>query len=319
MLLIGLMAEHLAMLDAWYFAMIPALSQDSTALTNYSHIDLHSHSNISDGLLTPAELVQHAATHGLKVLALTDHDDVAGLDEARQAAANHGLQLINGVEISVTWRRRTLHIVGLGIDPEYPPLVEGLRQIRAGRRTRAEGMAASLQKAGIEGSLEGAYRYARKGIISRTHFARFLIEQGYASEMRKVFKRYLVKGKPGYFEHHWASLEDALSWIVNSGGTAVIAHPGRYDLGRPSMLELMEEFRALGGKAIEVVTGSHTVAQYQEFARLAKLFGLQASQGSDYHGQGLSYMEMGRLPPLPAGCVPVWQDWPALAAEQGQR
>lgn len=304
------------MWDAWYFAMIPALSQDSTALTNYSHIDLHSHSNVSDGLFTPAELVQHAAAQGLKVLALTDHDDVAGLDEARQAAESHGVQLINGVEISVTWRRRTLHIVGLRIDPDYPPLTAGLQQIRAGRRTRAEGMAASLQKAGIEGSLEGAYRFARKGIISRTHFARFLMEQGYASDMRKVFKRYLVKGKPGYFEHQWASLEDAVGWIISSGGTAVIAHPGRYELGRPSMLELIEEFRALGGKAIEVVTGSHTADQYQEFARIAKLFGLQASQGSDYHGQGLSYMEMGRLPALPAGCVPVWHDWPAIKARQ---
>lgn len=296
--------------------MIPALSQDSTALTNYSHIDLHSHSNVSDGLFTPTELVQHAATQGLKVLALTDHDDVAGLDEARQAAESHGVQLINGVEISVTWRRRTLHIVGLRIDPDYSPLAAGLQQIRAGRRTRAEGMAASLQKAGIEGSLEGAYRFARKGIISRTHFARFLMEQGYASDMRKVFKRYLVKGKPGYFEHQWASLEEAVGWIISSGGTAVIAHPGRYELGRPSMLELMEEFRTLGGKAIEVVTGSHTADQYQEFARIAKLFGLQASQGSDYHGQGLSYMEMGRLPALPAGCVPVWQDWPAIEARQ---
>jgi predicted metal-dependent phosphoesterase TrpH len=316
MLVIGQVAIHLAMWDAWYFAMIPARSQDFTALTNYSHIDLHSHSNISDGLFAPAELVRHAAAHGLKVLALTDHDDVAGLDEARQAALSHGMQLINGVEISVTWRRRTLHIVGLRIDPAYPPLVEGLQQIRAGRRVRAEGMAASLQKAGIEGSLEGAYRYASTGIISRTHFARFLMEQGYASDMRKVFKRYLVKGKPGYFEHHWASLEDAVGWIVNCGGTAVIAHPGRYDLGRPSMLELMEEFRALGGKAIEVVTGSHSVDQYQEFARIAKLFGLLASQGSDYHGQGLSYMEMGRLPALPVDCVPVWQDWPAIELQQ---
>lgn len=273
---------------------------------------MHSHSNISDGLFTPTELVAHAASHGLRVLALTDHDDTAGLDEARAAAVAHGIHLINGVEISVTWRKRTLHIVGLKVDPAYAPLATGLQKIRAGRHTRAEGMAASLDKAGIHGSLEGAYRYAKKGIISRTHFARYLMEQGYANEMRKIFKRYLVKGKPGYFDHRWADLEDAVNWIVNSGGTAVIAHPGRYELGRPSMLELMDEFRSYGGKAIEVVTGSHSVDQYQEFARISKMFGLQASQGSDYHGQGLSYMEMGRLPDLPAGCVPVWQDWPEI-------
>lgn len=254
----------------------------------------------------------HAAQHGLKVLALTDHDDTAGLSEARLAAESHGISLINGVEISVTWRKRTLHIVGLRVDPEYAPLAQGLQKIREGRHRRAEGMAASLDKVGIHGSLEGAYRYAKQGIISRTHFARFLMEQGHAKEMRKVFKKYLVKGKPGYFEHQWASLEDAVAWIVNSGGTAVIAHPGRYDLGRPTMLELMEEFRALGGTAIEVVTGSHSADQYQEFGRIAQMFGLQASQGSDYHGEGLSYMEMGRLPALPSGCVPVWRDWPEV-------
>ena len=281
-------------------------------MTIFSLIDLHSHSNISDGLLSPSALVQHAAEHGLRVLALTDHDDMAGLDEARQAAGMYGIQLIDGVEISVTWRRRTLHIVGLKVDPAYAPLVEGLRQIRAGRHTRALGMAASLEKAGIHGSLDGAYRYASEGIISRTHFARYLMEKGYGNEMRKIFKKYLVKGKPGYVEHHWAGLEEAVGWIVNSGGIAVIAHPGRYDMGRPTMLELMEEFRAYGGSAIEVVTGSHTLDQYQEYARIAGLFGLQASQGSDYHGQGLSYMEMGRLPALPTNCVPVWQDWPEI-------
>jgi 3',5'-nucleoside bisphosphate phosphatase len=277
-----------------------------------SPIDLHSHSNISDGIMTPSELVSHAAKNGVRMLALTDHDDTSGLADARIAATSHSIQLINGVEISVTWRNRTLHIVGLRVDPEYTPLAEGLQQIRAGRHLRAQGMAASLDNAGIEGSLEGAYRYAQEGIISRTHFARFLIEKGLAKDMRAVFKKYLVKGKPGYFEHRWADMEQALGWIIQSGGTAVIAHPGRYDLGRTNMLLLMEEFRNLGGSAIEVVTGSHSVDQYQEFARLAQQFSLQASLGSDYHGYGLSHMEMGRLPELPAGCIPVWQDWPEL-------
>ena len=274
-----------------------------------SHIDLHCHSTVSDGVLTPTEIVNHAAEKGVRVLALTDHDDVAGLAIARAVAETHGMQFINGVEISVTWRRRTLHIVGLKINPEYAPLVEGLANIRAGRHTRAEGMAQALEKVGIHGALEGAYEYSKGGIISRTHFARFLIEKGYAKDTKAVFKRYLVKGKPGYVEHQWASLEDAMAWILGSGGVAVIAHPGRYDLGRVTMLELMHEFRALGGAAIEVVTGSHTVDQYQEFAKVAKSFDLASSMGSDYHGKGQTYIEMGRLPSLPSHCVPVWRDW----------
>ena len=274
-----------------------------------SLIDLHCHSTVSDGVLTPTEIVNHAAEKGVRVLALTDHDDVAGLAIARAVAETHGMQFINGVEISVTWRRRTLHIVGLKINPEYAPLVEGLANIRAGRHTRAEGMAQALEKVGIHGALEGAYEYSKGGIISRTHFARFLIEKGYAKDTKAVFKRYLVKGKPGYVEHQWASLEDAMAWIVGSGGVAVIAHPGRYDLGRVTMLELMHEFRALGGAAIEVVTGSHTVDQYQEFAKVAKSFDLASSMGSDYHGKGQTYIEMGRLPSLPSHCVPVWRDW----------
>ena len=275
-----------------------------------SYIDLHSHSVVSDGLLTPAELVAHAASKGIRVLALTDHDDVAGLPEAKAAAVEHGVTLIAGVEISVTWRRRTLHIVGLKVDPESQSLVQGLQQIRQGRHTRAEGMAESLARSGIDGSLEGAYAYAQQGIISRTHFAQYLVEKKHAPDIRSVFKKYLVKGKPGYFEYDWASLEEALGWILDSGGIPVLAHPGRYDLGRTNMLLLLEEFRALGGVAIEVVTSSHTPEQFRQFARLAHQFGLRSSAGSDYHGPGHSYTGMGRLPALPAECVPVWQDWP---------
>ena len=276
-----------------------------------SLIDLHCHSTVSDGVLTPTELVNYAAEKGVRVLALTDHDDVAGLPEARQVAHSHGMQFIDGVEISVTWRRRTLHIVGLKINPKYPALAEGLEKIRAGRHVRAVGIANALEKTGIHGALEGAYEYSKGGIISRTHFARFLIEKGYAKDTKAVFKHYLVKGKPGYFEHQWATLEDAMAWIVGSGGVAVIAHPGRYDLGRVTMLELMHEFRSLGGRAIEVVTGSHTVDQYQEFAKIAHQFDLASSSGSDYHGKE-TYIDMAKLPSLPRSCVPVWQDWPEV-------
>jgi predicted metal-dependent phosphoesterase TrpH len=273
------------------------------------HIDLHTHSTVSDGLLTPAALVRHAAENGVGVLALTDHDDVAGLDEAATVARELGVKLINGVEVSVTWNRRTLHIVGLKIAPDFKPLVLGLAAIRQGRHIRAEGMAQSLSRAGIADSLQGAYRFAGPGIISRTHFARFLVESGHAKDIRSVFKKFLVKGKPGYFEHRWADMADAVGWIKDSGGIAVLAHPGRYDLGRTNMLKLLNEFRDMGGKAIEVVTANHSVDQYQHFAKLAHQFDLLASKGSDYHGAGHTYIEMGRLPDLPALCTPVWGDW----------
>jgi predicted metal-dependent phosphoesterase TrpH len=275
-------------------------------------IDLHTHSNISDGLLTPAELVEHAANSGVRVLALTDHDDIGGLAEARQIAEQHGLRLINGVEISVTWKKRTLHIVGLNINPDDEALKTALSSVRLSRIERARQMALGLEKSGIQGSFEGASAYAQQSILTRMHFARFLVEHGYAKDPKAVFKKYLVKGKPGYVDHEWMSLESALGLIINSGGVAVLAHPGRYEIKRTNMLLLLEEFRALGGTAIEVVTGSHTAAQYVEYAKYAQLFGLQASQGSDYHGKGISFMGMGRLPELPANCIPVWQDWPEM-------
>ncbi len=281
-----------------------------------SLIDLHSHSTVSDGTLTPAELFQHAFERGIRVLALTDHDDLAGLEEAAITSRDLGMTLINGVEISVTWNRRTLHVLGLKVSSTHAPLLAGLAEIRAGRHARAVGMAAGLDQIGIAGSLEGAYRHAKRGIISRSHFARYLVEQGHAKDFSAVFKKYMVKGKPGYCEHRWASLEDALDWIIGSGGIPVLAHPGRYDLGKTNMLTLLHEFRELGGKGIEVVTGSHTAEMVPHFARLAHQFELLSSSGSDYHGPGQTYTDMGRLPDLPPGCVPVWHDWPEAVALQ---
>ncbi|HLP99124.1 MAG TPA: 3',5'-nucleoside bisphosphate phosphatase [Sideroxyarcus sp.] len=282
--------------------------------------DLHCHSRFSDGTLTPTELLARAAEREVKVLALTDHDDVAGLAEAAQAAAAQGIEFINGVEISVTWRKHTVHIVGLHIDPENPALVEGLRGIRSGRRRRAELMADSLARAGIGGVLEGALRYAANpDMIGRTHFARYLVEAGHCKDVRSVFNRYLVKGKPGYVSHEWGSLPDAIAWIRGAGGIAVLAHPGRYTagrkpMGRPTLLELLKEFAELGGQGIEVVSGSHTPPQFAEFARYAKEFGLLCSCGSDFHGPEESYRDIGRLPDFPLECVPVWTSWEAKAA-----
>ena len=277
------------------------------------NIDLHCHSTVSDGLLTPTQLVDHAATRGVDVLALTDHDNVDGLDEARHAAKEKNITFINGVEISVSWRSQTLHIVGLGIDPEYAPLVEGLSAIRSGRAERASNMAAQLDKSGIYGSLEGAYSYAGAGrLIGRTHFARFLTERGHAKDVKSVFKKYLVKGKPGYAPHQWVSLTEAVGWICGSGGRAVIAHPARYKLGKGALDELLLEFKGLGGAAIEVITASHTPEQSLLFARHAQRLDLLASRGSDFHGPGESYFDLGRMPELPSGCKPVWHDWDGI-------
>lgn len=277
-------------------------------------VDLHSHSTISDGLMTPSALVAHAAGQGVQVLALTDHDDIAGIPEAQTAAREHNLTLIAGTEISVTWRNRTLHIVGLRVDPQNPDLQRGLARLRESRFSRAEGIAAGLTEIGIENSLEGAKKYATEGIISRTHFARFLIAEGHAKDMKSVFKRYLVKGKPGYVAHLWASLEEAVGWIRSAGGVPVIAHPGRYELGSTLLPALLEEFKQAGGMGIEVVSGSHHPSQYGQFADLAQQFGLLSSRGSDYHGPGHSYINMGQLPALPERCTPVWHDWEEVRA-----
>jgi predicted metal-dependent phosphoesterase TrpH len=277
------------------------------------NIDLHCHSTVSDGLLTPTQLVDHAATRGVDVLALTDHDNVDGLDEARHAAKAKSITFINGVEISVSWRSQTLHIVGLGIDPEYAPLVEGLSAIHSGRAERASNIASQLDKSGIYGSLEGAYSYAGAGrLIGRTHFARFLTERGHAKDVKSVFKKYLVKGKPGYAPHQWVSLTEAVGWICGSGGRAVIAHPARYKLGKGALDELLLEFKGLGGAAIEVITASHTPEQSLLFARHAQRLDLLASRGSDFHGPGESYFDLGRMPELPSGCKPVWHDWDGI-------
>src|SRR5437016_10026544 len=251
------------------------------------NIDLHCHSTASDGLLKPGELVARAAANGVEVLALTDHDDLSGLAEARAEAESRGIRFVDGVEISVTWERTTVHIVGLQVDPEDPVLRSGLESVREGRARRAEKMGEALDAAGIPGSLAGARIYAENPtLISRSHFARHLVKTGRAPNVKSVFQRYLVKGKPGFVPHQWASLADAVSWIRASGGIAVVAHPGRYNFSKPELRAFLAEFRDCGGAGIEVVTGSHSPEQYFEFASIAREFGFAASRGSDYHGKG---------------------------------
>ena len=274
------------------------------------NIDLHNHSRVSDGLLAPAELVRLAAANGVTTLALTDHDDTEGLAEASEAARGLGMRFINGVEVSVTWQQHTVHIVGLNIDPANAALTGGLAGIRSGRMERAEKIAHELAKAGIPGALEGALRYAHNpNIVARPHFARYIVERGLARDVHAVFKRFLTKGKTGYVKHQWAELADAVAWIRGAGGTPVLAHPGRYTMGRGAMTTLIDEFVAAGGQAIEVVTSNHTRDQMEHFAAETTRRGLMASRGSDYHGPGESYFEPGKLPQLPPQCVPVWQTW----------
>jgi predicted metal-dependent phosphoesterase TrpH len=270
-------------------------------------VDLHSHSTHSDGLLAPAELVERAFAQGVKTYALTDHDELSGLAEARTVAESHGMRFVDGVEISVSWEAETLHIVGLNINPRHTEIVEGLRHARAGRHGRAERIAADLERAGIEGALEGARRYARNpDLLSRAHFARYLVERGYVKDTNAAFKRYLTQGKPGYVEHQWATLAQSVRWITAAGGTAVIAHPGRYKLMNKEREAMLGEFRDLGGAGVEVVTGSHTTDQYATWARYAQRYGLKASAGSDFHGPGESHLDLGKLPDLPYGLTPVW-------------
>jgi len=279
------------------------------------NVDLHCHSVISDGTLAPVDVVERAHRNGVQVLALTDHDEVAGLGEAQARAEALGLRFVPGVEVSVTWSQETIHIVGLRIDYRDPALIAGLGRTRNGRDGRALEIAEQLAAAGIPDAYEGALRYAgNPELISRSHFARYIVETGTCADIQEVFRRFLVEGRPGFVPHRWACLADAIGWIRAAGGTAVLAHPGRYRLSDLCMDQLIREFIDAGGEAIEVVSGSHTPDQYGEFAATAQRFGLAASRGSDFHGPGESRHDLGSLPPLPASLRPVWHDWPESMA-----
>lgn len=269
--------------------------------------DLHCHSTISDGLLSPSEVVARAVANGVEMLALTDHDELSGLGEAAAAAHNHGIRFINGVEISVSWGDQTIHVVGLNLAADSPELLAGLAAVRAGRDSRAIEMGEALAAAGIANAHAGALKYVgNPALVSRSHFARYLVEVGAARDVKGVFDHYLVRGKPGFVEHEWASLADALDWIHAAGGLAVIAHPGRYRLSRAELEKLFTRFRDLGGEAIEVVSGSHSHDATLEYARIARRFGFLASRASDFHGPGESVVDIGRAERLPEDLVPVW-------------
>jgi 3',5'-nucleoside bisphosphate phosphatase len=287
-------------------------------ITHLTNADLHCHSNVSDGTLAPEALAERAHANGVELWALTDHDEVGGIARARQAAHDVGLPYLSGVEISVSFANVTVHIVGLGFDETNQALQDGLADTRGGRTQRARDMAEGLAQVGIKGAYEGALDYVgNPELISRTHFARFLVEEGHCGDTHEVFRRYLTEGKPGFVPHRWAKLGDAVRWIVGAGGIAVIAHPARYKFTPTEEYALFSEFKAHGGLGVEVVTGSHSAADAIRYTDTAREFDLLASRGSDFHAPLESRIDLGRLPDLPGSLNPVWlalQDRVALPA-----
>jgi len=270
--------------------------------------DLHSHSLVSDGTLAPEALAQRAKANGVGLWALTDHDEIGGSERALQAARAVGLPCLTGVEISVTFIGVTVHIVGLGFDHRDPVLAEGLHRTRSGRERRAREMGDELARVGIPGAFEGAMKFVdNPELISRTHFARYIVEAGYCKDTYEVFRKYLADGKPGHVPHQWAALREAVGWITGAGGVAVIAHPGRYKLSTNEEFALFTEFKAHGGRGIEVVTGSHSAQEAVKYAATAREFGLAASRGSDFHSPDESHTDLGALPWLPGELTPVWE------------
>jgi 3',5'-nucleoside bisphosphate phosphatase len=277
-------------------------------VTQYQNADLHCHSVVSDGTLTPEALAERAKNNGVELWALTDHDEVGGLQRARDAALAQGMRFLTGVEISITFLHQTVHIVGLGFDADNVDLRQGLQQTRGGRDTRAMEMSDGLAKVGIHGAYEGALKFVgNPQLISRTHFARFLVESGVCRDTSEVFRKYLIEGKPGYVAHRWATLKDAVTWITQAGGVAVIAHPARYKFTPNEEFALFTEFKGFGGQGVEVVTGSHAPAEFVTYAATAKEFGLAASRGSDFHSPDESHTELGTLPFLNSELTPVWE------------
>jgi predicted metal-dependent phosphoesterase TrpH len=277
-------------------------------VTSILNADLHCHSVVSDGTLTPEALAARAAANGVELWALTDHDEVGGQERAAAAAKACGIRYLCGVEISVTFLNQTVHILGLGVDPENIALREGLTATRGGRTARARDMAAELARVGIPGVFEGALKYVgNPELISRSHFARYLVEAGICPDTNSVFRKYLAQGKPGYVPHRWASLGEAVGWITGAGGAAVIAHPARYKFSANEEFALFTEFKGHGGAGVEVVTGSHTSAEYLTYGAAAKDYGLAASRGSDFHSPNESHTDLGSLPYLPGSLTPVWE------------
>lgn len=281
--------------------------------------DLHSHTLVSDGSLSPEALVDHAHEHGVNVLALTDHDTTDGVIAAQRQAQRLGMTLVPGVEVSVTWNGQTVHILGLNVDIANPQLQQGLQGLRAFRDWRAMEIGRRLEQHGITDAYAGAKALAKGVLIGRTHFARFLVQAGHAKDLKDVFKRFLIKSKPGHVTGDWTRLEQAVAWITGAGGQALIAHPARYKLTATKLRRLIEDFKQAGGIGIEVVSGSHSKNDCETMAGLARRYDLYASRGSDYHGPENPWNSFSSLPPLPTSCAAIWEseDWLRSQADTG--
>jgi len=275
-------------------------------------VDLHCHSRWSDGTLEAAEVVKLAAGRGVNLLALTDHDETGGLAEARQTAVAAGIEFVSGVEVSAQWNGIPVHVVGLRVDEGCERLQQLLADTRDQRRERARSMADALAAAGVAGAFEGAVAYApNPNLISRTHFARFLVDSGVCSNVGEVFTRFMKPGKPGYVRHEWLPLDQAIAVIREAGGRAVLAHPGRYDYDVHAGPELLvRAFAGLGGEAVEVVCAAHNPQEWAQYAALTRRYDLLSSIGSDFHSPLESRVKFGDLPRLSPSLKPVWHDWP---------
>ncbi len=275
---------------------------------NILNADLHCHSVVSDGTLTPEVLAARAHANGVELWSLTDHDEIGGQHRAAKAALQLGMKYITGTEISVSFAGQTVHIVGLGFNPDDPEMIAGLHRTRGGRNERAQEMSDQLAKVGIYGAYEGALQFVgNPELISRTHFARFLVESGVCKDTHEVFRRFLTEGNPGFVPHRWASLKDAVQWIRDGGGLAVIAHPARYGFTANEEYALFTEFIGHGGQGVEVVTGSHSTQDAIKYADVAREYKIAASRGSDFHSPDESHTDLGTLPWLPGDLTPVWE------------
>jgi len=275
-----------------------------------SPVDLHLHSTASDGVLDPAALVAHVAACGVGLMALTDHDTVAGVEAAANAARSAGIGFVAGVEVSARWRGRTIHVLGLAVDSTDSRLAAGLASQQALREQRAERIAARLDAAGAPGSAALASIRAAGSLPTRTHFARALVAAGVSADAGAAFERWLGRGRPGSVPSEWPELHETTSWILAAGGEAAIAHPLRYLLSGGARRELCTEFRAAGGHGVEVVTGSAGPAQREQAISLAVRCGLEGSVGSDFHDPAVPWNPPGRLAKLPDSIRPIWSDFP---------
>ena len=269
-------------------------------------IDFHMHSTASDGVLSPTTLVELCHENNVQVMALTDHDTTEGLAEAKSVAESKGITFINGVELSATWNKKVLHIIGLNIDPENPELINALEDLKQQRLNRAERIAKKLNGIGISGSLEGAKKFSSGGLITRPHFAQFLVDQGHATDPQDAFKRYLGDNKKAYVSTEWPEMEKVVETIKYAGGIAVLAHPLRYKMTASWLRRLLTSFKEVGGQGMEVVCGYYTSTEIETSIGYALKFELMGSVGSDFHGHSQYSNIPGKIPPLSESIIPIW-------------